>query len=360
MATTESVTGTPGGSTAPGGAPTTIAGLRTFIRTARDRLDKSAMRRQKQALLFGAFSISLVPVAVILLTVEILTCSRYECRPSASTVLIGFELVLLLAAVLIALLGLRPSSRGWAQDRVRAELLRREEFLLISRVGPYLTKSALPVLEAEVKDRVERIERARDPSQLVPLGPPGPSSWRDQLETMLAALSTAPEPDALSDYLDNRVKDQRNWYSGKSEVLLRTDRIYEVISGLILIFALVLAAAHFVMVLPDFPSKYERGRLLVEILAITLPPIGAAVAALQSFLQNRRLSYSYGFHSMGLDGLAHELSDLQRKSATGVTPATDPQCRLEFKRLVLQAEGLFASEMSQWYFVMRPDKPPIP
>jgi hypothetical protein len=110
------------------------------IEEAFDRWDRLALFHQKRRKRFGFFVALLSPLAVVLLTVSILAV------PPASVparILIAVEWIGLAGALALGFLESRWSPNTWMRERLRAEVLRREKYLLLARVGPYLMEQGL-------------------------------------------------------------------------------------------------------------------------------------------------------------------------------------------------------------------------
>lgn len=331
--------------------------LRERIRTAFNKLDTSAIEKQKRTVEFGKYNAILVPIAVLLLTVQILAFSEYSFRPIA-ILLISIELLILFTTLFILFTDIPPRSHEWANDRMRAEVLRREEFLLITQVGPYLTQSRIQELNNAVNIRLAQINTPTvNPAGLIRLQTNG-VHWRDVLEDTPIEKSALPDIVSIGEYVTNRAQDQQGWYFKKSQLFAKKDIIYERVTKGVLIGALVMSAMHLISLIFLPPEGRLPLHLIIEILAITLPPIGAALAALQTFFQYRRLSHSYEYHSRALSDLTPALQQLLiRMENKEFQPDEKNRLNLEFKRRVLQTEEVLASELRQWYFCMRPETP---
>jgi hypothetical protein len=329
------------------GQSLTIDSLRERIRKARTDWDMKAIAMQKSVVRLGKYSALLVPIAVLLLTVQIIAFTQ---NPPVAIPLIALELIILFIALYILFADIGPGPRGWGRARLRAEILRREELLLIARVGPYLTKGKVKDLQDIVDIRLTRIDNGgNNPIDFIRLEDSVGQPWRNALEEIPAKDSAPPESYALTEYLEKRVKEQETWYSNKSKLRERQNTILENLAKLIIAGALVLAAMHLIVLI----ACPTRIKLVVEILVIVLPPIGAAVAALHSFFQYKRLSRTYGYYARALTELIVPLTELQAKNNEPSLTLEDTEgFKLDFKRLVLRTEELLSSELCHWYFSM--------
>ena len=286
--------------------PLSMDTLRERIRSAFKIWDIAALKKQKKAIQFATISSLLIPFAVLLLTIQILA---FPSPGILAIILIAIELSSLLFALLILICRLGPRAGDWAHERLRAEVLRREEFLLLARIGPYLKKSSLAALESALNSRLAQIDNpTKSPDLLLPLRDGQP--WCYELEEAGRGNTATSDPDFPNAFLKDRVVNQRNWFWTKRNKFNKINWRYENIIRGTLALALVLASMHLVSLLFGI---YEAGnghpwlRLIIEVAAITMLPIGSAAAALQSLSQGRRLGRSYKVHALELDLINEEL-----------------------------------------------------
>jgi len=328
----------------PPPAAKSISELRDRIKVARDKWDEIAMKEQTSVLRFGKYNAVLIPIAVLLLTVQILA---FSANLPIAIFLIALELIILSISIFVLFAEIGPNPKGWAEARMRAEIFRREDFLLLTRVGPYLERETIHDLEAVVNVQLRKIDTPdSDPMDYIRLQDSHDSpeiSWRDMLED--TKKSASPEPESLDEYLRDRLNNQQEWYSRKTVERYKTNAWFEHVTRGVLIAALVLASMHLIALI-SAPTKLK---LLIEILAITLPAVGAAFGSLQAFFQYRRISRTYDFYSRALNCCAGVMTALQ-----GQTHHMEKGLYLKnFKRLVLKTEELLASELYQWYFFIQ-------
>jgi len=325
--------------------------LRERILAVFNKWDGDALKKQKKAIQFTTISSLLIPIAVLLMTIQVLA---FRSAGIIAVVLISLELGALLFSLLILVCRLAPRAGEWAHERLRAEVLRREGFLLLARVGPYLERTSPAELELTMAQRLAQIDNCiNPPDTYLPLRKEKP--WRDELEDAGLGKTAPPQPGCLEDFLKDRVLDQRDWFWAKRGKSNRLNWRFENIIRGTLVMAIVIASMHLISLIF---GTYETGggrpllRLVIEIAAITLPPIGSAAAALQAVFQGRRLGRSYKLHSLDLDVLHHEL--LALGAAKTETTISQENYEFQLKRLVLRTEELLANELRVWYFIMRP------
>lgn len=319
------------------------------LQEAFDKWDGLAIRNQQRQKRFGFFTVLLGPVAVLLLTVQILAFPR---AGPVALALIAAELAALMIALSFGFFNI-GSPNTWMSYRLRAEVLRRERFLVLARVGPYLTE-ANPT--TAIRRRLVIIDNEKTDAAML-LRPEGAKSrtWRGLLEDARADRTNTARPDAeaFKIFYDQRLLDQKTWYSKKSERNARLDELFEDVAKGVLVAALVVAAWHLATLYfgPQGDGERMVSQLVTEVLAIVLPPVGAAATGLQSLLEGRRLSRSYEDRVLTLTAIEEALVDLQPGfDGGGPTPEDD---EFKFKRLVLRTEEALASELLQWWLLRR-------
>jgi hypothetical protein len=329
--------------------PPAVLNVLERIQEAFNKWDGLAVERQQSQKRFGLFTALLGPVAVLLLTVQILAFPH--AGPVALT-LIAAELAALMFALSFGFFNI-GSPDGWMRYRLRAEVLRRERFLVLARVGPYLTERD-PA--NEIKRRLVIIDSEdTDPAELVLLHDGKGRTWRDLLEDASASdqKPAPPDPNGFQLFYEQRLVDQKKWFSKKSAHFARLDELFEDVAKGVLVAALAVAAWHLAaLYFGTHGNGNERSvsQLATEILAIVLPPVGAAATGLQSLLEGRRLSRSYKDRALTLTNLETSLVKLQPHFDAG-TAQHDHE--FQFKRLVLRTEEALASELLQWWLLRR-------
>jgi hypothetical protein len=341
------------------------------IEEAHVRRDDQAKGLQLRWLRFGFFAAVLGPGALLFLAIQVLIFPE---RGWAAVTLILFELLLLSAALAVGFLQVGDAHVGWVDERLRAELLRREGFLLRAGVGPYLeAEGADPAVF--VNQRLLRLDSdLEEPLSLVALASPGRGSWSHELEDAQRDGKLRPVPDlpgCIHDYLSKRVASQRKWFSERVGFHERRDRWLENGAKIVLTAALIVAAIHLGMLIPQDrashdqassvspphteglpPTPHSKGATYLVLAALVLPPLGAACVGLRALLEGRRISRSYGHYARALGEIERELAGLQLAG-----PASEHEVAFRFQRLVLQTEELLAAELRQWWFVMHPSVP---
>jgi hypothetical protein len=309
--------------------------------------DKESKRHQKSRLSFVKAVIFVGPIAVTLLTLQAIV---FRDGPAAAWLIFG-EMVLLLVAVAVPFLKFGRSHGEWINARVRAEVLRREQCLLLAQVGPYLNKTPAEAAN-EVERRIAILGRPLDDASELLTSTRAPASWRNELEEANRLGNGRELHDVrprARQYLENRVKEQESWFSKKSHDHETTSRCLERTAHLILTLALALAAVHLGILWRNAfePSDvHPWWESPLEIAALCLPAFGAAVIAYRSALGSQRQALSYHYHA---DSLVPFRSAVQ---AIAVDDEKHEDVSLHFKRLVLDVEEVLSDELRQWWMNM--------
>ena len=314
------------------------------------RRDEIAKNSQRRRLTFASGTALLGPFAALVLAchIEIWRDGR------GAIVLILAELLALTAALAIAFLDFGESHHRWINERLRAEILRREHFLLSARVGPYL-KIPKPGLNGRVEQRLVLLDNdLENPLPLLATND-GSKTWRDSLDDTYGEGSLEGVGDLLPllrHYL-KRVADQRKWFSDKCRQHGNHAWYLEAVAKLILAIALILAAIHLGLLWAG--PREPKGIGVVLVIAIFLPVAGAALVGLLSIFGCRRLSVSYAHHAEVLERLEGGLRALESDVQTGGKPVDllDLRCR----RLILETEGVLSNELRLWWLFMNPELP---
>jgi uncharacterized protein DUF4231/conflict system pore-forming effector with SLATT domain len=322
-------------------SPTPTA--RQRLAEARNQEGKVAARHQLTHRRLARVAAFLTPAAVLCLAVQLLVFSE---PGRVSILLISVELLLLSVAVAIGLLQGGEAHERWLRSRVRSELLRREEFLYLARVGPYLTAHQP---EMEVDARIAEIRGVADPVELIPLEHRG-LSWRDELEDAPRA-GNAPENGCREIYLQERLRDQKEWYSAKARRHAHLDGVCETGARVTLVLAMAAAALHlgWLVTGSHAPELLAKG---VEVTALALPAFGGAFLALRAMFAHQLLRLSYRDQAHLLSSLEAECVRLADEEVR--RPGTYP---LKLRRLVLRSEEVFASELRRWALILAPAVP---
>jgi|ERR1700693_899529 len=329
-----------------------------LIQDAFKRHDDRASDLQRQRLSFAMRAVAVGPAAVILLTTQVLAFKGHR---AIGISLVAIECALLLYALEIGFLGLGRAHKQWVKARVRAEVVRREEFLFRATVGPYLLCPSGSLADW-IRERLVRIDsEVNSPLELIEMKQ-GSKSWKDTLEDSRSSTSLTSLPELLENmrvYLEQRVSAQRKWYSSKSESHQKVSERFDSAAKLSLTGALMLAIFHLAVLI--FEEHIPRGAsqlwvdVILPLVAISLPAIGAMITGLASIYGSERLARSYRYYAETLEGFETDLRRLHSQIRENLCSPREAQFR--FSRIVLAVEELLSNELRLWWLVMYPNVP---
>ena len=117
--------------------------------------------------------------------------------------------------------------------------------------------------------------------------------------------------------------------------------------------ALAVAGVHLGFLLG---AESHGGTLTVAlvVVALALPPVGAALVAISALFESHRLHRSYGHHVHELARVQDAFAELQELARDG---APSRHLVHRFRRLVLRTEQLLTNELLQWWLIMGPEPP---
>jgi len=293
---------------------------------------------QRKSFRSGLLIAALAPTAVLLLAIQ---TTFFHDGGIAAALILG-ETLAVLIVLLFGFLDLGSSHHEWIAHRMKAELLRREQFLFRTRVGPYRHTSAasvhgdvrkrLLILDEDIEEDVLALTVVEEPIER-------PTESADEFDVRLA-----------TDYLDQRVRDQRVWFARRAVQHETRDRRLEWAAKVVLVFAFLVAGMHLTDLLGHHDHEASVRVKVMLIAAFVLPPLGAALVGVRALLEGKRLSRAYQYNARCLAELERELMTLVAECAAGVTPSAGAR----FRRLVMKTEDLLAAELRQWWIVMHP------
>ena len=255
----------------------------------------------------------------------------------------------------------RPT-HAWVLTRTRAELLRREQYLLMAGVGPYLGCAVAE--QTKIRDaRIDVISDA-DERQLTELQIPAERAsvsghlverpWIDAVWGTPAREAEDDLCDRVRSFLHYRVRKQLMWFGLNLEACKRADR--RITWGLrtLVLTAAGLAIFHATLLFAGASGEAAEPEL-VALLAIVLPPFCTALVAVQDLFGFRKLAASYREayqmlrrHDRMLQSLLDRLQDPTPDSA---------KIANDFRAAVVHAESTLTEELRRW--VMLVHRPPF-
>lgn len=305
------------------------------------RRDAAATRYQRRRWQYALFAVGLSPLAAFLLATQVLL---FPIGGIGATVLIGAELLVMSLALALGYLQMGRSHRRWIDERLRAELLRRERYLRLMRVGPYLGGSGADLVQ-RVHDRCLAIDNdMREPAELImPID--GDSSWLAAFHRG-ARADHDPIPHVArrhDEYLKYRVREQREFFGRKATEHEQRARRYENASKLVLTAGLIFAGIHLGMLTGWDRHANNPGHMVIVLLALVAPTIGSAFIGIHSVLGSHRLGRSYRLHAQALERCERNLGHLA---------GTGAEASRELQQAVLETEDLLSSELKMWRLIV--------
>jgi hypothetical protein len=295
--------------------------------------------------------------AIPLLAVLMLACQAVL-LPEGGAVAVG-----LVAAECTALLMMltmiwsdREPTRQWVTSRIRRELLRRETYLIVAGVGPYLST---PGHETErIRDaRITMLVRAGRGRllQFAALADLGADAieqhWSD------AVWQAGPRPadpdlaERMRTYLEYRIGQQILFFELGAEKFERTERSLSAITKATVAVGIAVALVYGTR-LATGPSTASPLTSVLALLAAAVPAVCNGVLAIQNLFTSQRLAASY------LEARNELLWHENALRAILSRPCT-PDAGSRFQSLALHVEATLGQELLRWkLLVERPEFDP--
>ncbi|WP_329021485.1 hypothetical protein [Streptomyces sp. NBC_00690] len=288
-------------------------------------------------------------LAVLFLTVQTVFLNNGE------SLAIGFilaECLLLVAMIWTIWTGQEPS-RPWVVSRMRGEVFRREMFLLLAGVGPYLGLSSedaervrdarLNVLSNAEQAQLDELNRFADRTTLG-----DEHHWQDEVWRRNSPQQ-GPAPDVVDrmrTYLDYRIRRQALFMELSVEKCERTERSLGRVAKAMVLAGIAVALCYAALLLagPDGHTPSTTAAI-VALLAAGLPPLCNAVLAIQNLFAAQRLAASYRETRQELLGHENTLRTLLSKPAT-------PDAVVLFRALAVRVELTLAEELRRWRIIV--------
>jgi hypothetical protein len=262
----------------------------------------------------------------------------------------------------------RDPTSEWITSRIRSELFRREQYLRMALVGPYLD---LPADEAdhrsELRTGLFREGSATELRRLIPMATQTAEGTRPIVERWIDQLWREHEEEShpwaddlkkrMSSYLYYRLEKQLMWFKLGVAANERTERLIALALKAALLAAVVIAGIHTILlsqhVSSGQPSRMEPFPVSVALLAFALPPACAVLLAVQELFTYRKLGVSYAQTREELLELRAALQQL----IFAATRKDEPKAlRRGFQALVLHTESVLTQELQRWIMlVSRPE-----
>lgn len=263
------------------------------------------------------------------------------------------EIAVLLTAFTIVERSPKPAER-WVAARIRTELLRREEYLRLALVGPYVDRAddAADLIERRITTDLDpRDEPSRARAIALRDGPDGPR-WIDRLWTQ----PHQPVPDLrdrMRSYLHYRIRKQIVWFELGTDNADRSDRLISLFIKFSLVVGVAVVAVQ-ILVRHRWPVDPTLAGQVATLLALVLPTVSTFLLALRELYAYRGLAASY----------RHIINDLRTEQRTlerlitrlDEANADEAAISREFQALVLHTEALLTHELQRWVMIIDRDQ----
>lgn len=329
-----------------------------FIHEVQSRFISEAVDAQGSYFRTGILAAMLPPLALLALSSQLLIF------PAGGTWAVGLiiaELACLGRLAFIALTQQRPTAR-WIAFRLRAELMRREEYLLIAQIGPYLGLEKERVLE-EADRRMGLLSGAEE-SELRGLVPSHSFFNTTFLKYQPRADAGHDLLDRVRSYLYLRVGKQVLWFSNEIRDCEENESLWSKVLVSSLLFALVVAVAHLIHLSHDMKQsgegiKFDMPGILIGVMAVLLPPAATAIISIKNMYAFNGRTHIYERQAANLLRFDGELRAVLRQLESqlqlgGVSLSEEALAALDhrFRLLALLTEMSLANEMEKWTLLM--------
>ena len=257
---------------------------------------------------------------------------------------------------LVLLMRNRNPNSNWVEDRMRAELLRREQYLFLALIG-----SDLGATESErIRQAGLRVDHFRHADPKTLLGHSGlhalTSGDRDGRVEVSPNVVSADFRDRVTSYGVYRIDKQCVWFS-ESQAL--NEQWEEWTSRLLyssLFLAVGAAMSHIVMQTMEIGGLHPNHTLEigVTLLAISLPPVCTALIAVRELFAFRLLSLLYLKTLTELSTYRRCIVDLESRIQKSPTISCEDLKR--FQSIVLATENVLTNELLVWTHIVAREK----
>ena len=319
---------------------------------------KRAVEAQGKYFANGILVSILPPLALLLLSVQLLLAQHYKQPPLWTIGLILSEMSCLVILVYLALTNREPTAE-WVENRVRTELFRREQYLFLAGVGPYLFKKPSEAADEALRRRGQ-IEGADTHALigLVPLQERSGLTWVEVLHHRESVKLTRRSDliERMESYLYYRIGKQLLWFANEIRDLEENDRWWSRLLTVALLLAIGIAAAHAVHMLYRGSSDTGNWKeVVIGAAAIVLPPLGTACLSIRAMYNFRGRSRIYE-HEKGLlhthKGALEALIQEAKTVPAGSIGRDLDKIDLDFRAVALRTEQSLTVELEQWMLLM--------
>jgi hypothetical protein len=309
----------------------------------------------------GILRAVLPPLALLLLSLQLLAV------PGGGNWAIGLILseVLCLGILIYSALTVREPTGAWIENRIRTELLRREQYLFLTGVGPYLGSDDSECFRIALHRRGEiEAADARTLAALVPMQEHSGTTWLEVLHqkgpSKLQGRSDCVE--RMESYLYHRVEKQLLWFANELRDCEENERLWSRLLKGALLAAIAVAVVH-VLHLYGERSSTDRWGIVIGALAIVLPPLSTACLGILAIYNFTGRIRTYGHEKGLLHAHKARLKALVSKAnglgSSGSVSRELGKIDFEFRAAVLRTEGSLSVELEQWMLLMERREPEV-
>ncbi|MCU1305303.1 MAG: hypothetical protein JWQ87_5587 [Candidatus Sulfotelmatobacter sp.] len=307
----------------------------------------------------GLLAAILPPLALFLLSSQLLAL------PTGGSWAIGLilsEISCLVILVFLALTSREPTAE-WIENRVRAELFRREQYLLLAGVGPYLFQNSSEAAEEAMRRRGQ-IEGADAHAlvELVPMQERSGLTWLEALHQRGSAklVHSSDFVERMESYLYYRIGKQLVWFANEIRDIQENEQIWSRLLSGALLAAIAIAAIHAfhlrgVDAAGEADDRLAYWKIAIGTLAIVLPPLGTACLSIRAMYDFRGRSRIYQ-HEKGLlhthRGALQALIAEAMQLPVGSMGRDVDKIDFKFRAIVLRTEQSLSVESAQWVLLM--------
>jgi hypothetical protein len=254
-------------------------------------------------------------------------------------------------------------TKQWVTRRIRSELFRREQYLRMVLVGPYLD---LPTDEAdhwsELRTGMFHEGSATELRRLIPMitrmaegTQPVVERWIDQLwkQKEDSHLLEDDLEERMWSYLYYRLEKQLMWFKLGVAANEKAERQITLALKAALLAAVVIAGIHTILlsqhVISGQLSRMEPFPVSVGLLAFALPPACAVLLAVQELFTYRKLGVSY---AQAREELLDLRTELQQLIFATTRKGPSRALRRGFQAMVLHTESALTQELQRWIMLV--------
>jgi hypothetical protein len=297
------------------------------------------------AYLARGIRIALLPaIAVVFVAVQ----ASFANSTALAAGLIAGDVILLLSIMWLVWADPDPV-KDWLVARVRTELLRREQYLRLACVGPYLGLTA-DVAGRRVRSRIIAIRNADFGQLRQLLSMTGEPYWADEIwRNRSATLPARNLADRMRSYLCYRIDKQIMWFTLGTKANERAEsRLARTVKA-VLVIATVGAVTQVALI---WQRPIPIVAALIGFASLVMPAACVLLLGVQQLLSYQRLAMSYADTRRELFILRAVLSDLLDRLETAGSDATG-EFGWRFQSVVLRLENELTQELLRWIMFIR-------